>query len=171
MTNVYLAQSFYVEKEQNGIPERTTVISVSAKRLRNFCIQVVCVCLCVCECVCVCVCVYTYVRPRWSCITIQFPIHCNTTEGRYPLRYVAIEIWHYLRTRTTAFVTTLSVSPKYLKCNISITKCPIALSFDTRVRHQKVYTTNCQWLDKHQNCIHDNTFYIPQFFEMQYIHE
>ena len=33
----------------------------------------------------------------------------------------------------TAFVTTLSVSPKFLKCNTSITNCPIAVKFDKEV--------------------------------------
>ena len=66
-----------------------------------------------------------------------------------PLRYVANEIWHSLSTRTTAFMTTLHVSPKSLKCNISITNCPIALKSDTGVNHQKVHTLNCQWLDRH----------------------
>ena len=40
-----------------------------------------------------------------------------------------IEIWHSPSTRTTA--------------------SPIALQFDTGVKHHKVHTTNCQWLDKH----------------------
>ena len=44
-----------------------------------------------------------------------------------------------LSPRTTAFVTALAVSPKSLKCNISITNCPIALKFDTRVKHHKVH--------------------------------
>ena len=44
---------------------------------------------------------------------------------------IAIEILHSPSTRTTAFVTTLSVSPKSLKCNISIINGPIALTFDT----------------------------------------
>ena len=46
-----------------------------------------------------------------------------------PQRYVGIEIWHSPSTRTTAFVTTLAVSPK------SLTNCPIALIFDTGVKH------------------------------------
>ena len=74
---------------------------------------------------------------KWHNIVIAIQCHCNTTlyEGRYPLRYVAVEIWHCPSTRTTSFVTTLSVSPNSLKCNISITNCPIALKFDTRVKH------------------------------------
>ena len=43
-------------------------------------------------------------------------------------RYVGIEMRHSPSTRTTAFVTTLAVSSKSLKCNISITNSPIALN-------------------------------------------
>ena len=57
-------------------------------------------------------------------IAIQLYMRVDT-----PLRYVAIEIRHPSSTRTTAFVTTLSVSPKSFKCNISITNYPIALKF------------------------------------------
>ena len=48
---------------------------------------------------------------------------------------IAIEILHSPSTRTTAFVTTLAVSPKSLKCNISIINGAIALTFDTGVKH------------------------------------
>ena len=30
-----------------------------------------------------------------------------------------------------------------------------------RGKHQKVHTTNCQWLDKHPNCIRDEHFLYP----------
>ena len=67
---------------------------------------------------------------NFQCIAIQIYMRVDT-----PLRYVAIEILHPPSTRTTAFVATLSVSPKSLKCNISITKCPISLRCDTGVKH------------------------------------
>ena len=81
------------------------------------------------------------------------------------LRYVTFGMWHPQSTRTAALVTTLYVSPKSIKCIISITNSQIALKFYTRVKLQKVHTNNGQWLDKHPNCIRDNTFYVPQFFE------
>ena len=36
-------------------------------------------------------------------------------------------------------MTTLAVSHKSSKCNIFITKCPIALNFDAEVKYQKVH--------------------------------
>ena len=57
-----------------------------------------------------------------------------------PLRYVAIEIWYPPRTRTTAprSQTTL-VSPKYSKCNISISNGLIAFKFYTEVKNLKLH--------------------------------
>ena len=119
-----------------------------------------------CLSVSVCLSVRDYFEVAWHC---QFPILCNATlyQGGCPLRHVAIEIWQFQSTRTTAFVTTIYVSPKSSKCNISITNCQIALKFDTGVQHQKVHTKNCQWLDKRPKWIRDNTFCIPLFFETQ----
>ena len=51
-----------------------------------------------------------------------------------------------------------------------MSNCLIALKFDTGVKHhQKVHTTHCQCLDKHPNCIRDDTFSIPQFLEMHMV--
>ena len=64
-------------------------------------------------------------------------------------QYIAIQLYRGTlvfqfdtpSTRTTAFETTLSlaVSLKSLKCNISITNCPIAIQFDTGVKSIRRY--------------------------------
>ena len=66
---------------------------------------------------------------------------CETIIGRY-LVDIHPEVRWYLNltsTRTTAIVTTLSVFPNYLKCNISMNNCPIALKFCTEVQSQYEY--------------------------------
>ena len=122
-------------------------------------------------CVCVCVCLPTMTLKWYNMVNSKYIVTQLNRRVDIPQRYIDIEIWHSPSTRITAFVTTLAVSPKSLKCNISITNCPIALKFDTGVKFQKIHTKKCQWLDKHINCICENTFCIPQFFEMQYLHE
>ena len=47
----------------------------------------------------------------------------------------------------------------------------IALIFDTGVKYQKLHTQTCQWLGKKHKGIRDDTFCIPQFFEVQYLLE
>ena len=42
------------------------------------------------------------------------------------------------------FVTTISVSPNFFKCNISKSNCPIALKFDMRVKYPKLYIEMCR---------------------------
>ena len=116
------------------------------------------------EAVCLCVCP-SAISLRWdNVVNSQYIAIQLSMRVDIPQRYVGNDIWHSPSTRTTAFVTTLAVSPKYFKYNISITNCPIALTFDTGLKHETVHTNNCQWLDKHINCIRDNTFCIPQFF-------
>ena len=73
-----------------------------------------------------CLCIYLSVHDalKWhnivnsQYIAIQFYMRADT-----PLRYVAIEMWHSPRTRTTA---------------LSIANCPIDLKFDTGVSIKKV---------------------------------
>ena len=38
-------------------------------------------------------------------------------------------------------------------------------------KRRSVSHQNCQWLDKHPNCIRGNTFCIIKFFEVQYLHK
>ena len=42
-------------------------------------------------------------------------------------------------TTQTAFIDDTFVSPKSLKCNISVTNCLIALKFNTGVKYQKLH--------------------------------
>ena len=65
------------------------------------------------------------------------------------MRYVTNEIFKMhcivndlINTRTP-FVTTLSVAPNSLKCNISMNNCPIALQFGTEVQSQHKNTYVC----------------------------
>ena len=114
---------------------------------------------------CVCVCPSAMTLKWYNIVNSQYIVIQFYRRVDIPQRYVGIEIWHSPSTRITAFVTTLAVSPKSLKCNISITNCPIALKFDAGEKHQQIHTKHCQWLDKHTNCIRDKTFCIPQFFK------
>ena len=98
-------------------------------------------------------------------IAIQIYMRVDTPWGTLLLIYGT-----HRATRTTAFVMTLFVFLKVCKCNISITNCQIALKLYTGVKHQKVHK-KCQWLDKHPNCIRNNTFCIPNFVDMQYLHQ
>ena len=57
-----------------------------------------------------------------------------------PLSYFAIEIWYSSSNRTTAFAAKRHyVSPKSLKCNISISNGPIAFKFYTEMKHLKLH--------------------------------
>ena len=80
------------------------------------------VCLSVCLSVCMSVCLYVCMS---VCLTVRvsvrdgitLPIHCNTAwyEGIYPLRYVAIDIWHSPNTRTTALTANRHCMPQIFK--------------------------------------------------------
>ena len=78
--------------------------------------------------ICLCVCVSVRDDLKWhNIVNSQYIAIQLYTRVDTALRYVAIEILHSPSTRTTAFVTTLYVSPKSSKCNISITNCSIVL--------------------------------------------
>ena len=144
-------------------------ISWTAKRLRNYCIEAVSVCV---SYMYVSVCPFAMTLKWHSIVNSQYITIQLYRRVDNLLRYVAIEIWHSQKTRTTAFAAKrLSVSPTFKKCNIPISNCPIALRFDTEVKYLTLHTKYCQCLDKHTNRICDNTFCIPQFLEMQYLHE
>ena len=110
-----------------------SLVSWAAKRLQNYCIEAVCL-WCVCP---------SAMALKWRNIAhsqynaMQLYTLCwyrgEVSEATY-------KIVNYHINTQTAFVTTLSVSPKSLKCNISIANCPIALQFYTGVKHLKVHT-------------------------------
>ena len=121
-------------------------INWAVKHVVNYCIEYICL----------------FVRDDFNMVNSQYIAMQLYMRVDTSLRYD--EIWHSPSTRTTAVAAQrYSVSNKSLKCNISTRNCPIALQFNTGVKHQKVHTQNCQWLDKHPNCIRDNTFCMPQF--------
>ena len=88
-------------------------------------------------CLCVCPSAMTL---KWLNIVNSPNIAIQLHMSKYPPRYVAIDIWHSPNTSTTTFMTTLSVSPKSFKCNISVTNYPIPLNYNTGVKHPKVHT-------------------------------
>ena len=125
-------------------------------------------------CVCVCVCVCLSVRDDFvntiNSTNIQ-PISCKF--------YIWVEApwgkFDTLSTRTNVFAAKRhSVSPKSLKCNISISNCPIALKFDTVVKYLKLHIQNCQLLDEHPYKLHSQQHFLypppppPQSFKCTY---
>ena len=98
--------------------------------------------LCVCVCVCVYVCVCVSVCPSAMTLRCHNIVNSQCIATQLHTKVDTIDIWHSPSTGTTAFATTLYVSPKSSKCNISITNCPIALKFDTGVKHQKVHVND-----------------------------
>ena len=103
--------------------------------------------LSVCLPICVCLCLSAMTLKWHNIVSSQYIKIQLYRRVDIPQRYVDIASWHSSSTRTTAFVTTLAVSPKSLKCNISITNCPIALM-----------------TGKHINLIRDNTICILKLF-------
>ena len=97
------------------------------------------VCLSVCVCVRLCVCPSAMPLKWHSIVNSQY----NFIRGYISPRGMLILKFDSPSTRTTACAATLAVSPKSLKFNISTTNCPIALKYDTGVKHQTVHTQNC----------------------------
>ena len=135
------------------ILECSLFISWAAKQLRNNCIEVVCVCVCVCVYVCPSAVTLTWHNiVNSQCIAIQLYMRVDTPGCTLLLR-------------TTAFVTTLYVAPKALKCDITITNYQIALKCHTGITPQKVHTQHCQWLDKHPTAFVTTLSVSPNSFK------
>ena len=92
---------------------------------------------------CLSVCVSDRDDFKWNKIANSKYIAIQLYMRVYTLMLVAIEIWHSEHSRTTVFAA----------------------------KQHSVYPKSCQWLNKHTNCIRVNTFCIPKFFEVQYLHE
>ena len=122
--------------------------------------------------VCLCVCPSSITLKWHNIVNFQYIAIQLYRTRRVDIRqrYVGIEIWHSPSTRTTQVATTLAVRQifemQYLHNQLS--DC-----FKIWYRGKASEDTNkkCQWLDKHPDCIRDNTICIPQLFEMQYLHE
>ena len=69
-------------------------------------------------------------------------------------------IWSYIKKLLMARLTPILhlLTPKSLKCNISMTNCPIALKFNTVVEHQKLPTKSMTRLTPK---LHSVTFVSP----------